>query len=101
MKYLLKGGKDDAPKELSYRTYYRHKHLSMLKFLVLSAAAGTISHPLDAPPPLTCAEYQQCFDPHFFKLLGRLSSQYVCGRRCAVVQSQYPRNPLQVPPYVL
>ena len=26
MKYLLKGGKDDAPKELSYRTYYRHKH---------------------------------------------------------------------------
>jgi hypothetical protein len=55
--YILKCGKNDAPKELSYRTYYRHKHLSMLKFLVLSAAAGTISHPLDAPPPLTCADY--------------------------------------------
>ena len=38
----------------------------VLKFLVLSAAAGTISHPLDTPPPLTCAEYQQCFDPHLF-----------------------------------
>jgi len=24
--YLKKCGKDDAPKELSYRTYYRHKH---------------------------------------------------------------------------
>ena len=98
----LKSGKDDAPKELSYRTYYRHKHLSMLKFLVLSAAAGTISHPLDAPPLLTCAEYQQCFDPLLFLTPPcHLSSRCVGGGHCAVARSRGLHNPKQVRLYVL
>ena len=50
---------------MTHQRNYRTGRI-IVKISLLSAAAGTISHPLDAPPPLTCAEYQQCFDPHLF-----------------------------------
>ena len=73
----------------------------MMKYLN-KAMRGLISC-VGNPYPLFAMATQSHLStqPYFFKLLGRLSFQYVCGRRCAVVQSQYPRNPLQVPPYVL
>lgn len=50
---------------MTHQRNYRTGRI-IVKISLLSAAAGTISHPLDTPPPLTCAEYQQCFDPHLF-----------------------------------
>lgn len=43
----------------------------------------------------------EVISPYIFILLYRQFFRCADAIRCAVVQSQYPRNPLQVPPYVL
>jgi len=42
--------------KMTHQRNYRTGRI-IVKISLLSAAAGTISHPLDAPPPLICAVY--------------------------------------------
>ena len=82
---------------MTHQRNYRTGRI-IVKISLLSAAAGTISHPLNAPPPLTCAEYQQCFDPpSLFSIpLGRLFSRCAGATRYAVAQNRGLHNPRQV-----
>ena len=58
---------------MTHQRNYRTGRI-IVKISLLSAAAGTISHPLNAPPPLTCAVYQRCFDLPFCFICAKDSS---------------------------
>ena len=63
-------GNDEISLNVGKMTYQRNYRTGriIVKISLLSAAAGTISHPFDTPPPLICAELSSVLTHLYFSI---------------------------------